>query len=141
MCDFAFLIASSNALLDTAFGASNTKCRSDGLVTICWNSGRDTLVFSGSSIYCIIRDHSNYGPYQHRLPWCVEALLTYIHKFLFVYGGGVVTGTVCTSGVLVSVVCYGFGMVVIFFVGSIGCCGLVYCWVVVCYTNVWNCFY
>jgi hypothetical protein len=53
----------------------------------------------------------------------------------------VVTGTVCTSGVLVIVVYYGFGIVVIFFVGNIGCCGLVYCWVVVCYINVWNCFY
>jgi hypothetical protein len=52
----------------------------------------------------------------------------------------VVTGTVCTSGFLVIVVYYEFGIVT-FFVGIKGCCGLVYWWVVVCYFNVCNCFY
>jgi hypothetical protein len=53
----------------------------------------------------------------------------------------VVTGTVSTSGLLVIVVYYELGIVIILFVGNIGCCGLVYWWVVICYFNVCNCFY
>ena len=109
MCDFAYLIASNNALLDTASGASNTRCRSDGLVTICLNSGRDTLVLSGSSCCCTICYHANYGPYQLLLPYGVEALLRYSHNCFYGYGVGESTGIVCTSGWFVVVVCYMVG--------------------------------
>ena len=110
-------------------------------MTICLNRGSDTRVLSGSSIFCIICYHSYYGPYQHRLPYWVEALLTYNHNFLFVDVGGVVTGTVGTSGFLVIVIyCY-FVRAIVLVVGSIVCCSIGYWWVVVCFFNVCSCFY
>ena len=110
-------------------------------MTICLNRGSDTRVLSGSSIFCIICYHSSYGPYQHRLPWWVEVLLTYIHKFLFVDVGGVITGTVGTSGFLVIVVFYYSVWVIILFVGNICYCGIGYWGVLVCCFNVCSCFY
>ena len=107
MCDFCCLSADNSALLDTASGASFSRCLSDGGVAICLNSWRGTLVLRGSSCYFVISCHSDLGPYQHLLPYCLEVLLTYNHRCFYVDAGGVTTCTGCTgSGCVLFVYCW-----------------------------------
>ena len=98
MIDLLYFSSDSSALLDTASVASRTRCLSDGGVAICVNSLIGTRVLNGSNCFSITVSHSALGPYQYRLPYGVEALLTYNHRCFYVYVEGVTTCTGCTGG-------------------------------------------
>ncbi len=80
MIDLRSFSSDSSALLDIASGASSTRCLSDGGVAIRVNSLIGTRVLDGSNCFFSTVNHSALGPYQYRLPYGEEALLTYNHK-------------------------------------------------------------